>query len=175
LHEKHKDYVLRARDYHRKEKTLHALRLKAALRNPDEFYHKMINTSTDHGIHQEQRDDEAFTEEETQLMRSQDVKYLQYRLSIEKQKIQQLQEGLRTNPTLSKHTIFVDDEEELQQFKVDEYFDTQPEIVNNAHFAHNRLTKEQLRSTRLSQGAGSMKQIRKQILLVFRVFFQAFL
>jgi len=42
--EKHKDYVLRAQDYHKKEKKLHKLMEKARLRNPDEFYFKMVHS-----------------------------------------------------------------------------------------------------------------------------------
>jgi len=42
--EKHKDYKLRADDFHRKEKKLQKLMTKARLRNPDEFYFKMINS-----------------------------------------------------------------------------------------------------------------------------------
>lgn len=51
LLEKHKDYVLRARDYHRKEKRINALKEKAAFRNPDEYYFGMINSRTEGGIH----------------------------------------------------------------------------------------------------------------------------
>lgn len=47
LLEKHKDYVLRAKDYHAKEKRLRSLREKAALRNPDEFYFAMQNAKTE--------------------------------------------------------------------------------------------------------------------------------
>ncbi|KAJ2377952.1 hypothetical protein IW150_001079, partial [Coemansia sp. RSA 2607] len=39
--EKHKDYVLRARDYNDKQKQLKRLRERAAARNPDEFYFNM--------------------------------------------------------------------------------------------------------------------------------------
>jgi len=44
LLEKHKDYVLRARNFHEKENALLKLREKAALRNPDEFYYRMLNS-----------------------------------------------------------------------------------------------------------------------------------
>lgn len=44
LLEKHKDYVQRARSYHKKEKALKTLQEKARLRNPDEFYFKMQNS-----------------------------------------------------------------------------------------------------------------------------------
>ena len=43
LLEKHKDYVLRARNFNSKEKRIKDMKLKAALRNPDEFYFKMAN------------------------------------------------------------------------------------------------------------------------------------
>ena len=46
LLEKHKDYVLRARAYHSKEKRIKALQEKARFRNPDEFYFKMDSTKT---------------------------------------------------------------------------------------------------------------------------------
>ena len=44
--EKHKDYVLRARDYHSKQDRLNRLKQKAAERNKDEFYFSMVNEKT---------------------------------------------------------------------------------------------------------------------------------
>lgn len=44
--EKHKDYVLRARDYHSKQDRLTRLRQKAADRNKDEFYFGMNKEKT---------------------------------------------------------------------------------------------------------------------------------
>ena len=41
LLEKHKDYVQRARDFHKKQNYLKILKKKAEERNPDEFYYKM--------------------------------------------------------------------------------------------------------------------------------------
>jgi U3 small nucleolar RNA-associated protein 11 len=47
LLEKHKDYKLRAQDFHKKQDALNVLKEKAAFRNPDEFYYKMVNTKTE--------------------------------------------------------------------------------------------------------------------------------
>lgn len=44
--EKHKDYVLRARDYHSKKDRITRLRQKAAERNKDEFYFAMNRQKT---------------------------------------------------------------------------------------------------------------------------------
>ena len=44
LLEKHKDYKLRAVDFHRKEDALQKMKEKAALKNPDEFYFNMVRT-----------------------------------------------------------------------------------------------------------------------------------
>lgn len=46
LLEKHKDYKLRANDFHKKQDALNVLKEKAAFKNPDEFYYKMANTKT---------------------------------------------------------------------------------------------------------------------------------
>jgi hypothetical protein len=49
--EKHKDYIIRANAYHKKQETLKILRQKAAFKNPDEFNFKMINSKTVDGRH----------------------------------------------------------------------------------------------------------------------------
>jgi U3 small nucleolar RNA-associated protein 11 len=46
LLEKHKDYVVRAKNFHDKEKRILALRRRAAGRNDEEYDHKMNNLKT---------------------------------------------------------------------------------------------------------------------------------
>lgn len=42
--EKKQDYKRRATNFHQKQDKLDKLKLKASLKNPDEFYFKMINS-----------------------------------------------------------------------------------------------------------------------------------
>jgi len=85
--------VERARDHHKKRDFLTRLRRKAALRNPDEFYHGMVHTQTKAGVHELDRDD-AIDTDTVQLLKTQDVAYLSTAKRKEEEKIRRLREGL---------------------------------------------------------------------------------
>ncbi|KAK9764669.1 hypothetical protein K7432_007656 [Basidiobolus ranarum] len=144
LLEKHKDYVLRAKDYHSKQNRLKGLREKAYFKNPDEFYYKMINTKTKKGVHIAERN-EQFTAEFLKLLKTQDVNYVTHLRDISKKKLGKIKEGLHfleeegeedmedeeeSTPKPTNHVIFVDDEEEVKNFDVAKHFDTLPELMN---------------------------------------------
>ncbi|KAG8700095.1 hypothetical protein FRC08_004926 [Ceratobasidium sp. 394] len=76
LLEKHKDYVLRARDYRSKRDRLRTLREKAETRNKDEFYFGMNGRKTQRGIALGERESEAMGEEMVKILKSQDEGYL---------------------------------------------------------------------------------------------------
>ncbi|KAI5676805.1 hypothetical protein M9H77_07755 [Catharanthus roseus] len=90
LLEKHKDYVIRAKAYHKKEQTLQKLKEKAAFRNPDEFYFKMVKTRTVDGIHKLESEANKYTPEELMLMKTQDMSYILQKLQSEKKKVEKL-------------------------------------------------------------------------------------
>ncbi|KAI0735037.1 u3 small nucleolar RNA-associated protein 11 [Earliella scabrosa] len=74
--EKHKDYVLRARDYHSKQERLNRLREKAATRNKDEFYFSMTRERTEGGVHVQDRGNEALPVDIVKVLKTQDENYL---------------------------------------------------------------------------------------------------
>ncbi|KAJ3361467.1 hypothetical protein HDU91_003893 [Kappamyces sp. JEL0680] len=133
LLEKKKDYVLRARDYHRKEDALKLLRQKAAFRNPDEFYFGMINSKTVKGEHVVARK-AGFDNESLALMKSQDASYVQLQQSINKKKIEKLKDSIHIVETKGaakpNHILFVENEEKVAEFDAATHFDTTPELVH---------------------------------------------
>ncbi|GBG78452.1 hypothetical protein CBR_g26482 [Chara braunii] len=119
LLEKHKDYVLRARDYNRKKDTLRVLREKAANRNPDEFYFKMERSGFRDGVHAARvdvEDDQRYTPEELRLMKMQDINYIRMKAQVERRKVEKIQPSLQSidETKRNKHVLFAEDVEDLR-------------------------------------------------------------
>ena len=84
LLEKKGDYLLRARDFQHKQATLNTLRRKAEERNPDEFYFAMEQAGTRDGVAiARSSQPNRYSQEELQLMRTQDVGYLTLKAQTE--------------------------------------------------------------------------------------------
>nr|XP_043633952.1 probable U3 small nucleolar RNA-associated protein 11 [Erigeron canadensis] len=116
LLEKHKDYVVRAKAFHKREEYLQKLKEKAANRNPDEFYFKMINSKTVDGIHKEASEANKYTAEELLLMKSQDMGYILQKILSEKKKIERLTATLHSidSQPSNKHVYYAEDREEAK-------------------------------------------------------------
>ncbi|KAG8480277.1 hypothetical protein CXB51_024861 [Gossypium anomalum] len=115
LLEKHKDYVVRAKAFHKKEETLRAslfkLKEKAAFRNPDEFYFQMIKTRTVDGVHKPESQANKYTQEELMLMKTQDIGYILQKLQSERKKIEKLTAVLHSvdNHPSNRHIYYAED------------------------------------------------------------------
>eukprot|EP00638_Chattonella_subsalsa_P003997 CAMPEP_0117746524 /NCGR_PEP_ID=MMETSP0947-20121206/7993_1 /TAXON_ID=44440 /ORGANISM="Chattonella subsalsa, Strain CCMP2191" /LENGTH=246 /DNA_ID=CAMNT_0005563855 /DNA_START=138 /DNA_END=875 /DNA_ORIENTATION=- len=147
LLEKKKDYLLRARDYHKKEDKIMHLRRKAAMRNPDEFYFGMNDSKTKGGIHAlAATNSEALPVDMVKLLKTQDVAYLTMKKAIDDKKAARLKStlhGLVEEP-LNKHTIFLDSNKDASQFDPVKHFNTVPEL---GFRAYNRPRKETLEAS----------------------------
>jgi len=148
LLEKHKDYVLRARDFNNKKKRLQALKEKASFRNPDEFYFKMEKMRTKEGVHVNTSSD-SIDADTLKLLKTQDLNYVHMKKKVDDTKIQKLHSNLHCisaladAPKQNSHTIFLDSDEDPEDFDAAEHFDTVPELVDRAHNRQRRSKLEE--------------------------------
>ncbi|KAF9229055.1 small-subunit processome [Gyrodon lividus] len=92
--EKHKDYVLRARDYHSKQDRLNRLRQKAADKNKDEFYFAMNKERTAEGVHLKDRGNVAMPMDLVKLLKTQDEGYIRTMRTVGLKKIDRIKRQL---------------------------------------------------------------------------------
>lgn len=155
--EKKKDYKLRARDRNRKQLRLKLLKEKASFRNPDEFYHAMIRSSTHNGrvassintneknaIPLEQRD-----REQRLLAETQDRGYVAFKHALEEGKMARLKHNLHFVGAASnikrKHVVFADDDDEADQLamKLASREEITSKETDGDALGAKRLTREQ--------------------------------
>lgn len=115
LLEKKKDYRLRAADFARKKAHLESLRLKAELRNEDEFYFGMVKAQTKNGVHKVHREGPESTA--VKLAERFDKAYLQAKLAHEKNLMGKLQSslhliGIHDESSAPKLTLFIEESED---------------------------------------------------------------
>ncbi|KAL1748992.1 small-subunit processome [Schizophyllum fasciatum] len=111
--EKHKDYVLRARDYHSKQDRLTRLRQKAAERNKDEFYFSMNKEKTRRGVHLKDRGNTSLPVDFVKLLKTQDENYVRTMRSSNSKKIDKLKARLMSQADLLRPGV--EDDEDLDE------------------------------------------------------------
>lgn len=131
--EKHKDYVERAKSFHKKEDTLQKLREKATFRNPDEFYFKMINSRVVNGVHRPKTEANKYSHEELMLMKTQDIGYVLQKLQSEKKKIDRLNATLHAmdNKPSNKHVYYAEDRDEAKEIRSRPSHNSGPPALRN--------------------------------------------
>uniref|UniRef100_A0A1L8DFK3 U3 small nucleolar RNA-associated protein 11 n=1 Tax=Nyssomyia neivai TaxID=330878 RepID=A0A1L8DFK3_9DIPT len=140
--EKKKDYKVRAQHYKETRETIKLLKKKALNKNTDEFYHHMINQKPEKDFSGERKRKEKVTDED-RLLKTQDLKYLTSRRTIETAQVNKLSSQLHVVDSKSvqnKHTFFVD-QDEFRDFDVAKRLRTHPRLLGNKT---NRLTLEQI-------------------------------
>lgn len=149
LLEKHQDYVLRAKDYHRKEDMILKLSRKAYFRNPDEFYFKMNSARKVNGVYKLDHGDKNYKKDELVEMKIEDITYLNMRRQMELKKIERLQSSLHLGSDTpkeelkSQHTVFVDTIDDAINFDEEKYFDTPKEFLTQAYNRPKKKTIEE--------------------------------
>lgn len=130
LLEKKKDYVLRARDFQSKKKRLQAMKVKAAYKNPDEFYFGMVKSRVDKatGKVRQEAEHEQLPFDVIKLMKSQDLKHIQEMIRVNEGKLEAFKaehaivigknfEAVKGSG--KKHFKFVEDDSELADLILD--------------------------------------------------------
>eukprot|EP01108_Squamamoeba_japonica_P010176 TRINITY_DN981_c0_g4_i1.p1 TRINITY_DN981_c0_g4~~TRINITY_DN981_c0_g4_i1.p1 ORF type:complete len:258 (+),score=111.40 TRINITY_DN981_c0_g4_i1:87-860(+) len=171
LLEKKRDYLLRAKDYKRKQRKLKKLALAAELKNPDEFYFGMQRARVDKtGAHMV-IEDKSHSHKDLSRMDGEDLRYLTTRQVEEMNRVERLRASLHdlqhddddasssadepaaraalaaTVPK-AKHVLFVPSTRALDRFSAAKHFGTVDEAVGRVY---NRVRKEQLESDTLPE------------------------
>ena len=152
LLEKKKDYRQRSHDYKSKQAAIKAMRIKAANRNPDEYYMGMNSAKVDgmsgnnsgrHVKTDERRrkdlEEKGLGADAIRIMKDQDLSYVRMQRIMDNRKIEKLQSSLHYltggdgDDKISKkrkHTVFIDGN--VDEFDAAKHFDTVPELVDRA-------------------------------------------
>ena len=143
LLEKKKDYKLRSANFHKNQARLKLLKEKAKYHNDDEYYHAMTNRKTNEAgvLIQKREFSEDLTVDQVLLMKGQDLNYLNFVSSKEAKKIEKSLHNSSLFESNGKHTVFVQDKKEFDEFKPEEYFQTNKELLGRRE---NRLKVDQL-------------------------------
>lgn len=165
LLEKKKDYRQRAQDYHKKQAHLALLRSKAAQRNEDEFDYGMIRAkSKDGALVKERQASQALSNDAVKLLKTQDEGYIRTLENQERKKVERAKNGIIL-PNLGRHTVYVENEDEMQRWNAAEHFDTSSSSVGNCENRQRKgQTVSELSAEQERQKLDSLKEFKSRII-----------
>lgn len=151
--EKKKDYKVRAKHYNEQRESIKFFKRVALDKNPNEFYHHMVNSKLKNGVHHEKaKPDEELTEDQLKLMRIQDTRYIDMKHQIEKRKVHRMQSHLHmidaANEIKNTHKFFADDQSELKNFDLCKRLNTHESLLGRKT---NRLKLDDLEKLNIDQ------------------------
>ena len=114
--EKKKDFLKRARVYHKHQRQLDSLRREAELRNPNEFYFSMITDMKEKPQEYRTKPKEGFTKEQRLLLETRDMNYVMSKIVSQKRKLEKLKIRLPVE-TKGSVRIFSSYEEALEAYE----------------------------------------------------------
>ena len=88
--EKKKDFLARAKIFHKHEKQINSLKRQAELRNPNEFYFSMITDMKEKPVEYKTKSREDFTKEQRLLLETRDMNYVMSKIVSQKRKVEKL-------------------------------------------------------------------------------------
>lgn len=163
--EKKKDYKLRAKHYNETRESLRFFKRVALDKNPNEFYHHMVNSKLKSGVHKEKsKPDEELTEDQLKLMRHQDTRYIDMKHQIERKKVQRMQSNLHmidaANDIKNQHKFFADEASELKNFDLAKRLNTHESLLGRKT---NRPQLQHLQALDIGQfNAATLERMNKE-------------
>ena len=154
--EKKQDYKLRANDFQMKAGKYKKLKEEARLKNPEEFYFKMVKSKVVDGEHLRMRDEKKM--EERIGHQNKLLNLVNFKKSMQEKEREKLLMDLQLmdhgGNSESTHQIFFDTTEECMKFEADKYFDTDRSLLKNKT---NRLKTSQLEKIKLNDDEDVIK------------------
>lgn len=168
LLEKKKDYRLRAKDYHVKQDRLRRLRELADERNPDEFARAMVSAArvgqgSSERIQAIRKKTGKGEAEAMKMLFDQGASYLATRRQMERRKVEKLRSNLHLVRAEARnaHTVFVDSDDEAEEFDPAAHFDTFDEFADSAFRPSRSAVESEGYRAVVNVDAPSARQVEK--------------
>jgi U3 small nucleolar RNA-associated protein 11 len=155
------------------------LRKKAEFRNPDEFYFKMEHTRMHNDQHIEDRH-KNYSKEFMKLIRTQDQAYVQHQRSVNRAKIDRMKQNLHIidqdlgeidgdeeGEFAPKHIVFMEDDDEVENFDPAAHFNTLPELMDRTYNRPrvNTITDQTIKGLDQVEKLGTLKKQKEKTTL----------